>query len=342
MEFRSKSPARFYEELITLVERHQVLDIFVVDNILDMAYVKSVLPRIVESGYDLRIQYEIKSNMRYKQLGTLAEAGLMHVQPGIENLNSHVLKLMDKGVTGCHNVRMMRDAETHGLTVSWNYLYGFPGESDTDYTDVIVQMPALHHLFPAGGSSRIALERFSPYFNQPDRGFAERRPDPQYSLIYDLPESELNDLAYLFSAPPQGIGKQTASVLDAAIDDWKRAYPHSRLTYCDLGHSITLVSDRPGFQWSVLLLEDPLELAAFRLLDQPHNLPSLARKLSVGEPLLQQLLDKWRNLGVVFTESGTYIQVAPEARNQAVLHIAQERGNKARRQGVDSPELLPA
>ncbi|MFD5812983.1 RiPP maturation radical SAM C-methyltransferase [Streptomyces sp. NPDC127038] len=342
MEFRSKSPGKFFDELVDLVRRHQVLDIFVVDNILDMAYVKSVLPRIVEAGYDLRVQYEIKSNMRYEQIGVLAEAGLMHVQPGIESLNSRVLKLMDKGVTGCHNVRMMRDAETHGLTVSWNYLFGFPGESDADYDDVIAQMPALHHLYPAGGSSRIAIERFSPYFNQPERGFAERHPDPQYSLIYDLPESELAELAYLFSSPPQGIGKASADRLEAALETWKHAYPYSRLTFCDLGDAITLVSRRNGFDWTVLRLEDPLELSAFRLLGQPHSPAALARKLSADPERIGELLARWRRLGLVFTESGTYVQIAAEARNQEVLRIAREHDGRGRRHGAETPELLPA
>ena len=338
MEFRSKSPTRFYDELVHLVGRHQVLDVFVVDNILDMGYVTSVLPRIIESGYDMRLQYEIKSNMKRRQIEVLAQAGLMHVQPGIENLDSHVLKLMDKGVTGCHNVRMMRDAESAGLTVSWNYLYGFPGERDSDYTDVIAQMPALHHLFPAGGSSRIALERFSPYFNDPARGFPERRPDPQYELIYDLPESELLDLAYLFSSPPQGIGKDTAQLLDTAIEEWKAAYPHARLTYCDLGEAIVLVSRRTGFDWTVLRLDDPLELAVFRQLDQPRTPAGIAQRLTVAEERITALLDRWRALGLVFTEGGHFIQVAAEARNQDVLRIARTGSGAGRRQGADHAE----
>ena len=106
------------------------------------------------------------------QLPALADAGLVSVQPGIESLNSRVLKLMDKGVSGCLNVRMLRDAETSGITIAWNYLYGFPGETEADYLPVIAQMPALHHLCPADGNTRIAIERFSPFFvNRRELGF---------------------------------------------------------------------------------------------------------------------------------------------------------------------------
>ena len=41
---------------------------FVVDNILDMGYITSLLPRLAESGYDLRLHYEIKANLRREQL----------------------------------------------------------------------------------------------------------------------------------------------------------------------------------------------------------------------------------------------------------------------------------
>ncbi|MGI5451625.1 hypothetical protein ACQEWB_00215 [Streptomyces sp. CA-249302] len=49
MEYRSKSPDAFYDEVVRQVERHQVLDLYVVDNILDMKYLPTVLPRMHES-----------------------------------------------------------------------------------------------------------------------------------------------------------------------------------------------------------------------------------------------------------------------------------------------------
>lgn len=326
MQFRSKSPGQFYDEIIGLAERHQVLDMFVVDNILDMGYVNTLLPRLAESGYDLRLQYEIKANMKSAQVQALADAGVVSVQPGIENLNGRVLKIMDKGVTGCLNVRMLRDAETSGVSVSWNYLYGFPGETDEDYLDVIAQLPALHHLAPADGSTRIAIERFSPFFNRPELGFSDLRPAPQYQLIYDLPESELMDLAYLFDVPPQGIGEQVEARLAEAVEEWQSEYPRSRLSFRDLGEEIILVSRRRHFDWHVLRLTAPDEIAAFRLLDQPHTVESLAQRLSRPEPELAALLRDWRDLGLVFADGGQFIQVAPRSMNQQMLRIDSRGG----------------
>ncbi|MEU1297043.1 RiPP maturation radical SAM C-methyltransferase [Streptomyces sp. NPDC005840] len=335
MQFRSKSPTVFFDEIVELAARHRVLDMYVVDNILDMGYVRTVLPRIIDSGYDLRMHIEIKSNMRRGQLQTLADAGLIFVQPGIESLNSRVLTLMDKGVSGGQNVRMLRDAATVGLSVAWNYLHGFPGESAEDYDDVVAQLPALEHLNPpVGASSRIAIERFSPYFNDPGLGFSELRPAEPYRLTYDLPEAEMFDLAYVFDVPPRGIDEETVRRLDEGITRWKRNYPGSRLTHCDLEDRIVLVSSRRSFAWTRTELTDPLELALFRLLDQPHTVRAAARKLgeehAVGEDALRRVLARWRSLGLVFEDNGQFVQIAPPAVNEEFLRIDFMRHTAAR------------
>ncbi|MFL6110852.1 MAG: RiPP maturation radical SAM C-methyltransferase [Catenulispora sp.] len=326
MEFRSKSPSAFWDEILGLVRRHQVLDMFVVDNILDMGYLNSLLPAIIESGYDLRMQYEIKSNLRGDQLATLFAAGLVNVQPGIESLNGRVLKLMDKGVTGHQNVRMLRDAATTGLSVAWNYLYGFPGEADEDYLPIIEQFPALHHLPPPDGVARIVLERFSPYFNRPDLGFAERRPAGQYPMNYDLPESELLDLAYLFATPDQGIAEPLGDVLREAAERWRREFAHSRLSCTDLGEEILLVSRRTGFPWTTRRITDPAEVACFRLIEHPHTVSALAGKLAEAgfertPAALEILLAEWKRQGIVFTDAGFHVHVAPRSKNQHLMRI---------------------
>ncbi|MCX5001438.1 RiPP maturation radical SAM C-methyltransferase [Streptomyces sp. NBC_00638] len=330
MQFRSKSPDVFYEEIMDLARRHRVLDMYVVDNILDMGYLKTVLPRIIDSGHDLRMHIEIKANMRRSQLQVLADAGLIYVQPGIESLNSRVLDLMDKGVSGCQNVRMLRDAAETGLSVSWNYLHGFPGETAEDYEPVIRQLPALEHLNPPVDlSARIAIERFSPYFKQPELGFTGLRPEEHYRFTYDLPEAELYDLAYVFEAPERGITEETVDRLNAGIAAWKKRHVDARLTHTDLGDRIVLVSRREAFDWRTLCLTDPSEIAAFRLLDQPHTSAALLRKLNDGPAGLpettqadvQRLLDSWVERGLAFTDAGQYVHLAPAAVNQDLLRL---------------------
>ena len=330
MEFRSKSPRAFAEEVLTLVERHQVMDIAVSDNILDPQFIVDALPIIAAKGYDLRMFYEIKSNTRRDQLEALLKSGITNVQPGIESLSTNVLRIMDKGVTGCLNVRMLRDAESIGSQVSWNYLYGFPGEEESDYKSIIEQLPGLQHLPPPDGANRIAIERFSPYFEKPELGFADIKPARTYPIIYNLPEQELLDLAYIFEAPPLGVTDEIARELERAIAQWRRAYyeGRSRLTFAAIDGAIVLVSDRDGYDWHTLLIDNEDEVAIFGMLTQPRSFESLAQyaeKSLAGQVDLAVLLARWRELGIIFSDGGQMIHVAAEARNQELTRVAPRR-----------------
>ena len=129
----------------------------------------------------------------------------------------------------------------------------------------------------------------------------------------------------MFSAPKQGIDESIADELRAASDEWQREHVSSRLSHLDLGDSIALLSRRRRFDWTVLILGDPVEVAAFRLLDQPHSPAVLLRKLAgaTTEAELDALLDRWRGLGIVFTDAGQYVHVAPEANNEELLRFEQ-------------------
>lgn len=75
-------------------------------------------------------------------------------------------------------------------------------------------------------------------------------------------------------------------------------------------------------------LTDPYELVAFRLLDQPHTAAALTRKAAARakgdareESEVQRLLDSWLALGLVFTDSGQYVHIAPSAVNEDLLRL---------------------
>ncbi|MGW2270891.1 RiPP maturation radical SAM C-methyltransferase [Streptomyces yangpuensis] len=327
MAFRSKAPETFLNEIVEQTRQHQVLDVLVVDNILDMGYLRTVLPALIDLDHDLRFHYEIKSNLRYRHLKTLADAGLVQVQPGIESLSSRVLRLMDKGVTGCQNVRHLRDAQSAGLWATWNYLYGFPGEKERDYTEVIRQFPALAHLTPPDGVTRIEIERFSPYFDRPELGFAPLRPASHYGVVYDLPEAELYDLAYLFDAPHAGIDETVAKELGAAVERWRDQYLHSSLTRYDIGSRIVLTNRREDFDWTTRTITDPVEVAAFRLLEDPRSVQSLTHRLSarftasVSPARVAELLAEWGEAGLLFEDAGRYVHVVPLGTNAELTRL---------------------
>jgi ribosomal peptide maturation radical SAM protein 1 len=318
MEFRSKSPDTVLAELGHLVSRHQVLDVIAVDNIIDNTYFRTVLPKIAELDWDLRVHYEVKSNLKPAEIEALRRAGVAHVQPGIESLVSPVLTMMDKGVSGLRNVRTLRDCESAGLTVSWNWLYGFPEETAADYTEVLRQLPALSHLQPPSAAGRILLERFSPYFENAALGFAERTTAELYRHVYRLPEDELADMVYLFRTPPRGLTDTEAETLHEAVGGWHDRYTESYLQRLDVDGAIVLQDRRSNWTHEDIVLDDPVLMYAYTELEHGRTFPAVCDRLvAAGLPAAPDTLAAWVNglveRGLVFTEHGGYLALATTA-----------------------------
>lgn len=279
---------------------------------MDMGYFRSLLPEIRDRGWDMRIHYEVKSNLKRDQIELLRDSGVRHIQPGIESLSSSVLKLMEKGVTGARNVQILRDCEEANLTVSWNYLVGFPGEEEELYEAVLRQLPALAHLQPPSLAARIVLERFSPYFNKPWLGFEDRTPGAVYPVIYALDSEQLSNMVYLFEAPERGISEQTRGRLAEAIDTWRAAYnAGSQLVHRDRERSIEIEDRREGWAQRGVELCSPLSVAVHRALRRPLRLPALVREVEQqGAGTANEVkvcLESFMDSGFVFDDEGTYI-----------------------------------
>ncbi|WBB80752.1 RiPP maturation radical SAM C-methyltransferase [Micromonospora sp. WMMD882] len=315
MAFRAKDPDTVLTELGELTGRHRVLDVIVVDNIIDNGFFATVLPRIAELEWDLRLHYEVKSNLKPQEIAAFRAARVNHVQPGIESLVSPVLKIMDKGVAGARNVRTLRDCESAGLTVTWNWLYGFPGERLADYLPVLRQIPALMHLQPPSGTSRILLERFSPYFENPALGFPRRRTAQSYRHVYDLAEEELHDMVYLFDSPPAGISEDEAQPLRDLLDAWADGYPDSSLVRVDEPDAIVVQDRRAGWAAVDHRLDDPLSRAVYQATEPGRSLPAVRREvaaagLTADETRLRGVLDDLLTRGLVFVENGQWLALA--------------------------------
>ncbi|MFJ6049941.1 RiPP maturation radical SAM C-methyltransferase [Streptomyces sp. NPDC092307] len=314
MAFRAKPGEQLWAEVDRLVRRHRILDIVTVDNIIDMAYFTDFLPLAADSGWDLLMHYEVKSNLTTEQLALLARSGAVHIQPGIESLGNRVLDLMDKGVTGSRNVRTLRECADRSLTCTWNYLYGFPGETADDYDPVVDQLPALVHLQPPGGAFRIQLERFSPHFADPALGFAERSPAEMYGHVYDLPEEELADLVYLFDTPPRGIGGETEQRLARAVEAWRAGHAGSTLLMESGADGDLLVHDRRHGWPKRTHRRSGWEAAAFRHLEHGRSGPALHRLLAEeGHTLTPERLTRWLgeqvSLGLLFFDRRSYVSL---------------------------------
>ena len=313
MTYRAKPAESFVDEVLGLVRRHRILDVTTIDNILPNEYYRSALPELAGAGHDLRIHYEIKANAQIEDVASLRAAGVWDVQPGVESLVDDVLHRMRKGVRGAHNVRMLRDGASAGLNITWNWLYGFPGERVADYAAVVAQLPALVHLQPPSGAARIALQRFSPNFDDPRQGFTERRPAAGSRLVHDIDDPErLAELVYSFDTPDQGLTAAEVTPLVDALAAWTAGYAGSALIARTIGDVVVIRDRRHGWAPADHVLEHPREIAAWRALETGRApLRVLAEQNHEWDP---DDFDHWlRRLGeagLVFTDGTLWITLA--------------------------------
>lgn len=198
MTFREKSPGRVLKQLPALFHSHPTAKILMVDNIMPSGYFANLLPELSRLNLGMHIFYEQKANLTLAKVQALKDAGVAIIQPGIEALSSHLLKLMKKGVKASQNIALLRYARAVDMSVNWNLLYGLPGDNEEDYMATLELIPLLWHLNPPSGACHLSIDRFSPYFDRPaDYGITNIRPMDAYLSIFP-PSVPVDSIAYHF------------------------------------------------------------------------------------------------------------------------------------------------
>ena len=199
MKFRAKSSEQVAQEMTYLSHRYDTARFRLVDNIIDMKYVENLFGKFAAAHCDLDVFIETKSNLHKSQIRMLAAGGVKCMQPGLESLSLNQLRSMDKGVTPMQNIICLKWSFYYHVTVSWNILLGFPGETDEDYRRQIDLIPSIVHLQPPEATGKFWLERFSPYYTRPhEYGVRITGPGMAYVYVYDSRQVDLMKIAYDF------------------------------------------------------------------------------------------------------------------------------------------------
>lgn len=251
MNYRAKDADRVHDEWTELAARYATRKLSVVDNIIDMRHVRTLLPRLAETGAPFELFYETKANLRRDQVRLFAQAGVTKIQPGIEALHDDLLRLMGKGNSTTINIQLLKYAREYGISTTWLLLAGFPGEDDAWHAEVAEWLPLIAHLQPPGGVVHVRFDRFSVYFDKARDFDLDLKPYPAYRAVYPFDEKDLADLAYFFiDAKKAGLRSVTPGVasLQAATVEWRNAYGRRLrpvLSVTDDGENLRFFDTRP-------------------------------------------------------------------------------------------------
>ena len=321
MKFRSKTASRVATEIYEIATKYKRVDFEAVDNIIDLDYVDGLLPTMASyrrKGYDFKLHYETKSNLKKHQVRLMSEAGIKSIQPGIESMSNPILKLMKKGVTALQNIRLLKWAAQYDIFVSWNVIYGFPGEPGSEYDRMADVMQSLTHFCPPN-IGPLTTVRFSPYHQNPRAYGVKLTPAPHYRLIYPFEGANLNDIAYDF-AHTYDDGRDPSGYMakiKAFAKQWRDSHKKgaSKLTY-RRGPGFVVISDRrANLEASDYHLEER-EADIYLLCDAgttPMGIWKALQKkgrtnLTVEE--IKGFLDQLVDARLVYEEDGLYLSLA--------------------------------
>ncbi len=198
MQYRAMAPdkaLKTFEHMFSYAP--QVSRFESVDNILPRKYLTDVFP-LVNPPENCSIFYEVKADLKTRDMEVLAKGGVTEIQPGIEALNTSTLKLMKKGTTSFQNIQFLQNCLVYGIKPVWNLLIGFPGETEDVYEKYFDDLPLLVHLPPPSGVYPVRFDRFSPYFTLAKEYGLKLKPYDFYSLLYPFDAKSLHEMAYFF------------------------------------------------------------------------------------------------------------------------------------------------
>jgi ribosomal peptide maturation radical SAM protein 1 len=298
MGFRQKSPNRVLADLRSMVETYPTRQVRMADNIMPYSYFQTLIPRLADELPRLEIFYEQKANLSLANVLALKKAGISSIQPGIEALSSPVLKRMDKGVLARQNIMLLRYAGSVGLRLSWNLLWGFPGDELQTYEQTLALLPLMRHFQPPFFLIHLSLERFSPYFDRPEAyGVNNLRPIAPYAAVLP-PHADVEKLAYHFVGDYECAAYQNPDVMrqiGEEVADWQNCWlsgPDS-IPILQVTHSgnIFLLADTRGLPGTQPLQILDRAQAAIALTARPYT-PTLEIAWAL-EHKLGVLVDGW-------------------------------------------------
>ena len=301
--FRTKSVGRVIVELRELAKSYPSRCVGICDNMVSHQFARTLMPRLRREVPDMHLDFEMRSNLLFEDMVALRDAGISRVMLGIEALSTSLLKRMRKGTSAAQNIATLRYARCLGIWVTWNLLYGFPGDERRDYDDTLALLRLLNHFSPPR-LGYVAFQRFSPYVECPqEHGLSEMRPMEAYAECLPA-HADLEKVASYFEADCTSFSRDnsgdTIEEIRAEIERWQAKWQSSASAPC---LHIARNSD------SAFILRDTRGLAScseFRLLSKEE-----AILLLIGDRGMSPAQRQWALREKIAAEvDGAYVPIA--------------------------------
>jgi len=290
-----------------------------VDNIMPREYLTEVFPH-VKPPEGVSLFYEVKADLKDREMEILGKSGVNLIQPGIEALNTGTLKLMRKGVTSFQNIRFLKNCLRYNIVPVWNLLIGFPGEKEDVYSKYVADMPLLFHLNPPSGAFPVRFDRYSPYFTKAEEYGLKLSPYDFYRYVYPFSEEVLTNMAYFFEDRNYSSDYLSKMVmwrdrLGQGTSRWTERFrgldgrPKASLTLEPRGDGSAVIRDTRSGE-TVLHEVDELENSILSYADgNGWRVVDIAGHVDADAASVAGKVERLRSLGLIFEEGERLISV---------------------------------
>ncbi len=165
--FNALSSERVVSELTELVPRYRIEEVALLDSNFPVDVHRAI--RIARGIADAKIRFrwtfqastDFLCRMSEDEVRLLGESGVTHMGFGTESTSAPVLKLMNKRHQRVDEMyETARKAELGGIHVTFNLIFGYPGETESDRIETLRTMCDIARLF---SNVSFSPNIFTPY-----------------------------------------------------------------------------------------------------------------------------------------------------------------------------------
>jgi anaerobic magnesium-protoporphyrin IX monomethyl ester cyclase len=152
--FNALEAQRVINEVTELVERYQIEEVAMLDSNLpvDWRRAREIAKGFLDSGKKFRWTFQASTDFLCRlsddDVTLLGESGVSHMGFGTESTSSSVLKRMNKRHQRVDEMyETARKAAIGGIHVTFNLIFGYPGETETDREETLLTMSDIARQF---------------------------------------------------------------------------------------------------------------------------------------------------------------------------------------------------
>ena len=327
--YRRKNDGDFWAEVTDLSERQQAELFVLTDNILGNESFEGWLKRAAETR---RVAFilEVRSTLNEDQVRALADAQVFQIQPGIESLDDHLLRLMNKGNSVVRNVAFLKYLREQSIGAWWNLLFRIPGEEEEDYQRQAELFPLLHHLPPPLSFANIRFSKFSQYERRPSDFGLELIPAHGLRIMYPrVSDAALRRLASSFvdarlTAARRNYLTGGKRQLFERASEWRDLYSSTRVEQGNPPPVLSMrerngvikIRDTRSCAVHPYCFLDELESEVYRQIRAPKTLPRICQAISANTALkplvghVEECLDTFMRYKLMIKRNDLYLGLA--------------------------------